>query len=79
MRAVQTFVLRLFVDTLEPQALRGSLISVINGDEHPFSDRASFFELLDQLTHQPPVADQENDTKIKDRARPHRKQGVENG
>ncbi|MEA3334857.1 MAG: hypothetical protein U9R25_03040 [Chloroflexota bacterium] len=46
MREIQTFVLRLLVDTDEPHALRGVLRAVVDDEEHSFTDEESLLPLL---------------------------------
>lgn len=46
MRTTMTFILRLLLDSSEPEALRGVLQSVANGEEHPFSNADSLLKLL---------------------------------
>lgn len=50
MRATVTFVLYLLVDTDEPNQLRGTLHSVMNDADYPFTDPQMLFDLLRQLT-----------------------------
>ncbi len=49
MRTIQTFVLRLFVDTDEPNTLRGSLRLISNEAEYAFVDARGLLDLLQQL------------------------------
>lgn len=49
MRTTQTLILRLLVDPGEPEALRGVLQTVINGEEHAFSDAQSLLAVLHAL------------------------------
>jgi len=49
MRTIRTFILRLLVDTEEPQALRGAVRSVPNDDECSFADGQSLLALLHRL------------------------------
>jgi hypothetical protein len=49
MRTVQTLVLRLWVDTDEPQALRGAVRCVTEEQEHPFADEQALLSLLRQM------------------------------
>jgi hypothetical protein len=53
MRTIQTFVLRLFVDTEEPNTLRGSLRPISNEAEYPFADARELLDLLQQLAALP--------------------------
>lgn len=48
MRTVQTFILRLLVDPAEPDALRGALQPVPEGEAQPFADEAALLALLRQ-------------------------------
>ncbi len=49
MRAVQTFVLKLLLDTERPGELRGLLCSVSDNAEYTFSDAESLLVLLRQF------------------------------
>jgi hypothetical protein len=49
MRAIHTFVLRLLLDSNEPQKLRGALQSVPEGKPRPFADGQSLLILLNQM------------------------------
>jgi hypothetical protein len=51
MRTIRTFVLRLLVDTNEPQALRGTVRSVADDEERSFTDGPSLLVLLRRLRH----------------------------
>ncbi len=53
MRTIQTFVLRLFVDTDEPNTLRGSLRLISNEAEYAFVDARGLLDLLQQLAAPP--------------------------
>jgi hypothetical protein len=79
MRAIQTFVLRLFVDSAEPQALRGSLYSIAHGDAYTFADRGSLLELLDQLTRLAEGQIGPADSEMQTQAGSGYKEGVGNG
>ena len=46
MRTIQTFVLRLLVNTEEPQALRGAVRCVSDNEERTFADAQSLLALL---------------------------------
>lgn len=50
MRTVRTFILRLLVDPAEPQALRGALQPVPEGEARPFADEQALLALLRRLT-----------------------------
>jgi len=50
MRMIHTFVLRLLVDTDDPQALRGALRAVGGAEEHTFADGQTLLALLRQMT-----------------------------
>ena len=50
MRRIQTFVVRLLLDTAEPDALRGAVRCVGDDEDHPFADRQSLLRLLVALT-----------------------------
>ena len=51
MHTIQTFILRLLVDTDEPQALRGTVRSVTDDEKHSFTDGSSLLALLHRLCH----------------------------
>jgi len=51
MHTIQTFILRLLVDTDEPQALRGTVRSVTDDEKHSFTDGPSLLALLRRMTH----------------------------
>lgn len=53
MRTTRTFVLRLLVDTDEPEVLRGVFRPVSENGEHPFTDEESLLALLHQATRMP--------------------------
>ncbi len=48
MRIIRTFVLRLLIDTDEPERLRGSLRSILNDSEYPFADEQALLGLLSE-------------------------------
>lgn len=43
---MRTFVLRILVDETDPEALRGVLRSIADGEERPFESQQNFLELL---------------------------------
>jgi len=49
MRTVQTFILRLLVDPDEPEALRGDLRAIPEGEAQPFPDEQALLALLRQI------------------------------
>jgi len=49
-RTVRTFILRLLVDPAEPDALRGALQPVPEGEAQPFADEQALLALLRRLT-----------------------------
>jgi hypothetical protein len=49
MRTTLTFVLRLLVDTDDPQALRGALRAVGGAEEHTFADGQALLAQLRQM------------------------------
>ena len=51
MRTTQAFVLRLLVDTDDPQALRSALRAVGSAEEHTFADGQTLLALLRQMTN----------------------------
>jgi len=50
MRTIHTFLLRLMVDTDDPQALRGSIQAIGEDSSHPFTDASSLLARLRELT-----------------------------
>lgn len=50
MRAIRTIVLRLLVDTDQPQSLRGVLQDVAGSEQHYFTDEQSLLALLHRLS-----------------------------
>ncbi len=59
MRKVQTFVLRLIVNTDEPGTLCGVIRCVASGEERPFANRQELLRLLGEIAH-PPDAPEES-------------------
>ena len=59
MRKIQTFILRLLVDTEESQALRGAVRFVANAEEHTFADGQSLLALLRQMCYALEPSDEE--------------------
>jgi hypothetical protein len=51
LRSIQTFILRLLLDTEDPHTLRGALRSVADDEDQPFASGESLVDLLHQLTH----------------------------
>jgi hypothetical protein len=49
MHTIQVFVLRLFVDSENPQVLRGAVRSVPDGETHPFRDEQALLALLRRM------------------------------
>ena len=49
MRATRTFILCLLVDSAEPEALRGDLRAMPEGEAQPFPDEQALLALLRQL------------------------------
>jgi len=50
MRTTHTFVLRLLVNSAEPEALRGDLRPLPEGEAQPFPDEQALLALLHRLT-----------------------------
>ena len=50
MRTIRTFVLRLLIDSTEPEALRGDLRPMPEGEPIPFADEQALLALLRRLT-----------------------------
>lgn len=57
MRITYTFVLCLWVDTTEPNRLRGTLRPIVDNTDYPFADAQTLLDLLRQMTsyREPPV------------------------
>jgi len=49
MRTIQTFILRLLVDSSEPETLRGDLRPVPEGEAQPFPDEQALLALLHRM------------------------------
>ncbi len=49
MRATHTFILRLLVNSAEPQALRGDLRPLPEGEPMPFADEEALLALLHRM------------------------------
>jgi len=54
MRVIRTYVLRLLVDSGEPDALRGLVHSLARGEQHPFADGTSLLALLRRMAWEDP-------------------------
>ena len=54
MRTMQTFILRLLVDSGEPHALRGLIRSVASGEEHAFTVEEDLLQYLRNLPNRVP-------------------------
>jgi hypothetical protein len=50
MRTIQTYILRLLMDTEEPHALRGVIRAVANDEEHAFADEPALLYLLRRMS-----------------------------
>jgi hypothetical protein len=50
MRTVQTFILRLFLDSERPGAILGALRAVLESEEWAFTDEQSLLALLQQAS-----------------------------
>ncbi len=46
MRTIQTFILRLFIDTDAPETLRGALQGIAESQAHSFTDEQALLNLL---------------------------------
>ena len=53
MRVIRTFILRLLVNSVEPEALRGELRTVPEGEAQPFADEQALLALLHRLASPP--------------------------
>jgi hypothetical protein len=54
MRATETFILRLFIDDEDPQALRGSIHCVAKNEGYTFTGEQTLLEILRSLAFQLP-------------------------
>jgi hypothetical protein len=54
-RTVQTFILRLLIDPAEPEALRGAVEPVPEGESRPFASDQALLALLRQMVLPAPV------------------------
>jgi hypothetical protein len=62
MRCTQIFVLRLLLDSDAPQALRGSITRVSDGDPHPFADTQQLLKLLGEMARLSPEQQPDEDS-----------------
>ncbi|GAB4560152.1 MAG: hypothetical protein Kow0047_06600 [Anaerolineae bacterium] len=53
MRAIRTFILRLLVNSAEPQALGGDLQPLPEGEPMPFADQEALLALLHRMAESP--------------------------
>lgn len=61
MRAIRTFILRLLADSAEPEALRGDLRPLPEGQPMPFADEQALLALLRRMlspTEKSPSSDE---------------------
>mgnify|MGYP000048468584 CR=1 FL=1 len=54
MRTIRTFILRLLVNSAEPEALRGDLRPMPEGEPMPFADEQALLALLRRLVVESP-------------------------
>jgi len=54
LRVIRTFILRLLVNSSEPEALRGDLRPMPEGEAQPFPDEQALLALLHRLVVEPP-------------------------
>ena len=57
MRFVQTFLLRIYVDTQSPDRLCGDLRPIDKRETYPFKNETGLMELLQQLSRPPDESD----------------------
>ncbi len=50
MRTIQTFIVRLVVESEEPEAVRGVVRSITSDEEHTFTDGQMLLALLRQMS-----------------------------
>jgi len=60
MRTIRTFILRLLVNPAEPEALRGDLRPIPEGEAQPFPDEQALLALLRRLVVESPRKAQGN-------------------
>lgn len=53
MRAIHTFILRLLANSAEPEALRGDLRPMPEGEPMPFADEEALLALLHKMLSPP--------------------------
>ena len=54
MRVIRTFILRLLVNSAEPEALRGDLRPLPEGEAQPFPDEQALLALLHRMVIETP-------------------------
>jgi hypothetical protein len=62
MRTTVVYILRLLVDDIEPDALRGILRDVTSGEEHAFSNEQGMLKLLHSQLNKKPQSTVANQT-----------------
>jgi len=73
MRTTRTFILRLLVNSAEPQALRGDLRPLPEGEAQPFPDEQALLALLQRLASPAREAPPEGEKCIGNRSNPERR------
>ena len=61
MRIIRTFILRLLVNSAEPEALRGDLRPMPEGEAQPFPDEQALLALLHRLASPAPESPPESE------------------
>ena len=73
LRATRTFILRLLVDSAGPEALRGDLRPMPEGEAQPFPDEQALLALLHRLASPAPESPPEGEQYIGNHSNPERK------
>jgi hypothetical protein len=74
LRVVHTFILRLLVDSAEPQALRGELRPVPEGEAQPFTNEQALLALLRRLASPPGEYPMTDEKWIENHSKPERRE-----
>jgi hypothetical protein len=73
LRVIRTFILRLLVNSAEPQALRGDLRPLPEGEAQLFPDEQALLALLHRMASQALEAPPEGEKCIGNRSSPKRR------
>ena len=74
MRSIRTFILRLLVNSAEPEALRGDLRPMPEGEPMPFADEQALLALLRRLASPAREASPAGEKCIGDNPSPERRE-----